>query len=95
MSVPLECWTIDLGDSSVKIDEAEAHRVRPALESLSTRVITVTDIFGCETWVMRDKIKYLAYHTLEGNDAARKRSREYDAAIDALDPEGAEKDWDK
>ena len=94
-SVPLDCWVIDIGDGTVKISEEEAQRTLPLLESLSTRVIKVTDVFGSPTWVMRDKIVYVGLNSVEGNAAARKRNREYDAAVDALDPDGAEKDWEK
>lgn len=92
---PLECWTVDFGEFTVKIGEDEWPKVRQGMESLSTRVIEAVDIYGSVTFLMRDKILYLARHTVEGNAAARKRNRAYDAAVDALDPEGATKEWDK
>ena len=75
---PLDCWNVDMGESTVKLDEEEVREIFRALEG---RTVVVTDIYGCETHIVLDKIMQVARYSIAANIAASKRNRAYDNAI--------------
>jgi hypothetical protein len=93
---PTDWWEVATVDNAVfRVDDATAATLRTWMHGTRSGAIDFTDIYGCESTIILDKLTALWRCTHAAREASRLRAALHDTEQKAFDDEHARPEWDE